>query len=139
MIARNKCYFQNKQHFVESRPRRTSSCGKQNVTANGVGSFRKKPFSRGYQSRMSCLLLISYSKRKGTINNNKLAWRKWSSLRYERVIEPFNVMWTLCLNYSTTLSITRGLEGRRMRSVQVYVCVLLCIFFLKAAVFDVTS
>ena len=117
MNARNKCYFQNKQHFVESRPRRTSSCGKQNVTANGVGSF---------------LLLISYSKRKGTINNNELAWRKWSSLRYERVIEPFNVMWTLCLDYSTTVSITRGLEGRRMRSVQVYVCVLLCIFFFES-------
>ena len=61
--------------FDEPKLPKTPSDGKQNVTVNGSGSFRKKPFAERLSEKV--VSLISDSRRKDTINHYELPWRKW--------------------------------------------------------------
>ena len=98
---------QSQKPTIESRRPKTPSCGKQNTSASGLGSFREKLSSEGLSEQ--AISLISDSRRKGTILHYESSWGKWYSWCSERSLDPFRCDINPVLDFLADL-FQKGLE-----------------------------
>ena len=78
--------YKGKQSFNWIGFLTTTSGGKQNVTTNGLGSFRENVFAERLSEKV--VRLISDARRSGAVNHYKSSWRKWNSWCIQRVFDP---------------------------------------------------
>ena len=90
---------------TESTGADTSVGSQQYTKASGLEHFRENLESEGISKRAA--MLISGFRRQGTLSNYESAWRKWSSWRGERQINPIECPINNVLNFLTYLHDSR--------------------------------
>ena len=78
--------YKGKQSFNWIGFLTATSGGKQNVTNNGLGSFRENVFAERLSEKV--VRLISDARRSGAVNHYKSSWRKWNSWCSQCVFDP---------------------------------------------------
>ena len=103
----------NSKFTAEPTRGKTPSCKKQRFKVSGVESFRESLQMEGISNNAA--MLISQSRRAGSISNYESAWSKWAGWCDKGQIDPFCAPLNQVLNYLSEL-FDQGLQYRTINS-----------------------